>query len=259
MILSSLIAALDDRFPFVGAASWDPVGLQVGSPRADIGSVAVCHEVTERVVDAVIDRHVTTVITYHPLLFTPTVRIVSGPTPEGRVLRLVSSGVSVIVIHTALDTAMPGTADFAIEALGWTTSGTFGAVEDDGLHIGRVATLDDEATAGDLADFLSDRMRVAVRVADAGRSIRSVAVLPGSGASFLEEAARHVDAIITGDVSHHRAIAARDAGLSVLDVGHSATERAGVGALYAAVREVVPSAVHLADDPTPWEAMTWNS
>lgn len=259
MIVSSLVAALDDRFPFLGAASWDPVGLQVGSAEAEVGSVAVCHEVSERIVDAVIDRHMTTVITYHPLLFTPTVRLVSGPTPEGRVLRLVSSGVSVVVIHTALDTAMPGTADFAIENLGWTTTGTFGAVEDGGPHIGRVATLTEETTAGDLAGFLADHLSVAVRVADAGRSIGSVAVIPGSGASFLEDAALHADAIITGDVSHHRAVAARDAGLSVLDVGHSATERAGVGALYAAVCEVVPAAVHLADDPTPWEAMTWNS
>lgn len=257
MIVSSLVGVLDDRFPFVGAASWDPVGLQVGSSEADVGLVAVCHEVSERLVDAVIDRHVTTVVTYHPLLFTPTMRIVSGRTPGGRALRLVSSGVSVIVIHTALDAAVPGTADFAIEALGWTTSGTFGAVEDGGPHIGRVATLEEEVTVGDLADLLSDRLNVAVRVTDAGRSIRSIAILPGSGASFLEDASRHADGIITGDVSHHRAVAARDAGLSVLDVGHSATERAAVGALYAAVRDVVPSAIHLADDPTPWEVMTW--
>jgi GTP cyclohydrolase I len=259
VILSSLVAALNDRFPFVGAASWDPVGLQVGSPEADVGSVAVCHEVTERIVATVIDRRVTTVITYHPLLFTPTVRIVSGQTPEGRVLRLASGGVSVVVIHTAMDTATPGTADFTIESLGWTTSGSFGAVEEGGLDIGRVATLDGETTAGDLAALLSNRLGGAVRVADAGRSIGSVAVLPGSGASYLDDAARHADAIITGDVSHHRAVAARDAGLSILDVGHSATELAGVGALYAAVREVIPSAIHLADDATPWEVTTWNS
>ncbi len=259
MIVSSLVAALDDRFPFMGAASWDPVGLQVGSAEADVGSVAVCHELTERLVDTVIDRHITTIITYHPVLFTPTVRMLAGPTPEGRVLRLVSNGVSVVVIHTALDTATPGTADFMIEALGWETTGAFGAVGDDGPHMGRVASLDEETTARDLADLLSERLSVAVRVADARRSIGSVAVLPGSGGSFLEDATLHADAIITGDVSHHRAVAARDAGLSVFDVGHSATERAGVGALYAAVREVVPTAVHLADDPTPWEAMTWNS
>lgn len=68
------------------------------------------------------------------------------------------------------------------------------------------------------------------------------------------EAAQIADVLITGDVSHHSASAAKAHGLMIIDAGHAATERPGIAALYAAVCEEVGEAIHLSDDPTPWEA-----
>lgn len=246
-----LLERLDARFPLTGAFDWDPVGIQLGGTEREVGSVAVCHEVTERVVSAVEARRITTLVAYHPLLFTPVVRLTDGPTAEGRTIRLVEAGTTLIVIHTALDAAVPGTGDAAVEALGLTVVGAFGGGEDE-PGIGRIGAVPTEWSSEQLTDHVVERFGVAPRVADAGRPITRVGVLPGSGGSFLPDAVGVVDAVVTGDVSHHRAAAARDAGVTILDVGHSATERAGVEALYAAVREAVPSAERLDDDPTPW-------
>ncbi|MFP5331746.1 MAG: Nif3-like dinuclear metal center hexameric protein, partial [Acidimicrobiia bacterium] len=68
-------------------------------------------------------------------------------------------------------------------------------------------------------------------------------------------AAAGADVIVTGDVDHHRAVESRDRGMSVIDPGHTATERPGIQALLEAVRDACPEA-EMQDltghDPTPW-------
>jgi dinuclear metal center YbgI/SA1388 family protein len=252
VIVADLARSLDERFPFASALEWDPVGIQLGGPQRPIGRVAVCHEVTEDIVAGVERDGIDTLVSYHPLLFAPTRYLLDGPTAEGRALRLAAAQTTVIVVHTAMDVAVPGTGDAALRRWGLATSGTFG-VEGDSGAIGRFADFDSNRTVARVRAELEQHIGAAVRVADAGRPIRRLGVLPGSGSSLLDQAAGTVDAVVTGDVSHHRASAARSAGVTVFDAGHSATERAGVEELYAAVRAAVPTAMPWNDDPTPWE------
>ena len=150
-------------------------------------------------------------------------------------------------------TAAPGTGDAALVHLGFSTSGSFGTDDADAAPLGRYADLDSEVDTAAMLVLLEGRLATPIRVADAGTPIRRLGILPGSGSSFLEEAAGLVDAVVTGDVSHHQASAALARGLTVFDAGHSATERPGIASLYAAVSAEVPTAVHWDDDPTPWE------
>lgn len=231
---------------------WDPVGIQLGGPERPIGRVAVCHEVTEGLVTRAESEAIDTLVTYHPLLFSPVRFLIDGPTEAGRAVRLAAVRVSVIVVHTALDAAVPGTGDAALEQWGLTTAGAFGA-DGDAAPIGRFAEFPSARTVAEVRGELERHVGAATQVADAGRPIARLGVLPGSGGSLLDQAIGTVDAVVTGDVSHHRASAARAAGVTVFDVGHSATERAGVEELYAAVRAAVPAAMQWNDDPTPWE------
>ncbi|HKH09817.1 MAG TPA: Nif3-like dinuclear metal center hexameric protein, partial [Rubrobacter sp.] len=63
-------------------------------------------------------------------------------------------------------------------------------------------------------------------VAEGGRAeIRRVAVLGGSGGSFLREvAASGAEAYVTGDLDYHDAMLAGSLGLAAIDAGHAATE-----------------------------------
>lgn len=253
MNVADLARSLDERFPSAETPDWDPVGIQLGWPDAPVRDMIVCHEVTDTIVERAERSDIDTVVTYHPMLFSPTMSLLAGPTATGRTVRLARIGCSVIVVHTALDIATPGTADMAIKALGLTTGGSFGSEHPDSPALGRWAELGNALDAQGLARLVENGLDTTARVADAGRPIHRLGILPGSGGSFLEQAVGAVDAVVTGDVSHHRASAARSAGVTIIDVGHSATERAGVRELYAAVCEVVPSAEHWDDDPTPWE------
>lgn len=121
--------------------------------------------------------------------------------------------------------------------------------------IGRIGTFD-----GSFDELVERAIALATgsgsRVTQASDRAQTVAVLPGSGSSFLSAAAAAgADVIVTGDVDHHRAVEARDRGMSVIDPGHAATERPGVAALVDLIRAECPELEVqdlTDDDPTPW-------
>lgn len=90
--IASFLTALSRLTRPDRAAGWDPVGLQLGDPDRELGRVAVCHEVTEQTVATVLQTRPDLLVTYHPLLFRPTHRLVAGSSPTGRAFRLVEAG-----------------------------------------------------------------------------------------------------------------------------------------------------------------------
>jgi len=261
VLVADIHAFLDDRFSFEHAAPWDPVGLQLGEFGADSGRIAVCHEVTEDVVERCLTTGIVTLVSYHPLLFEPITAVVPGPTAAGRAFQLLRGGVNLIVVHTAMDVAPRGTGDLLLEALGVSAAGSFAETEaGSGYWIGRHGSLDGATTAESFALAVSERLTTSVRVSgDLNKTIRSVCVLPGSGSSSSSEAAGIADVLVTGDVGHHSAQAAVQLGLVVIDAGHIQTERPGVNHLYDSVREVAPEASFLASESHPWEDLLWKT
>ncbi len=342
-----MLAALDRVAPWGQAFGWDPVGLQLGDTAAPAGRVAVCHEVTEAVVAAVEADPPDLLVTYHPLLFRPTTRLVAGRSPAGRAWRLVRAGVAVAVAHTNFDAAPGGTADALAAALGLEAVTGIGPVW--GADSVKIVTFAPEgaadavtsalaaAGAGDVGNSTACSFRTAgvstgrrggadavpevriemvapasrvdaviaalaaahpdgqpaydvyerrgdagfvgrvggvrprrlgelaatvaaacggvLRVAgDPAAEIARVAVVPGAGSDYAGASrAAGADVLVTGDVTHHRARAALDRGLAVIDPGHAPSERPGVRNLYAAIRDAVGDAIDLTGHgASPW-------
>ncbi len=254
MLVRDLLEALDRRFDLSRAAAWDRVGLQVGSPNQPVTTIGVCHEVTEAAIDEMAAIAVDTVVAYHPLLFTPTTSFIDGPTAEGRVLRLARANVSLIVVHTAFDAAPGGAAESLAAQLGVTDVSRFGCEDDDPDRcIGRVGDVT-PTELGSFTDLVAEKLDTSVRVAgDLSSLIGTVAVVPGSGGSFVAAAAAVADVLVTGDVKHHDAAMALDRGCAVVDAGHVPTERPGIDALYSAVHTMTDAAVRIGADPYPWK------
>jgi dinuclear metal center YbgI/SA1388 family protein len=94
------------------------------------------------------------------------------------------------------------------------------------------------------AAFQPDGLRVGRASSD--RPPRRIAVSPGAGESRIAAAAASgCDVFVGGDISHHRVIEATDRGLSVIDVGHAASERPGMVRLLALVKELLDDDVDL--------------
>jgi len=126
--VASLLEELGRRTRPDRAAEWDPVGLQFGDPDKEVEKVAVCHEVGEATVERLLAERPDMVVSYHPLLFRPTNRLVAGRSPAGRAYRLISAGIALGVTHTDFDAAPGGTADSLAEALGLEDVVPFGPV-----------------------------------------------------------------------------------------------------------------------------------
>jgi dinuclear metal center YbgI/SA1388 family protein len=151
--IGRFLAALHEIIPAHRSADWDVSGLQLGDPSAEARRVAVAHEVTEAVVASVQTDPVDLLITYHPLLFRPTNRLIDGPTAPGRALRLIRTGTAVAVAHTSFDAAAGGTADALAAALGCTGVTGFGPVAPSGAV--KVVTFVPESAVDKLADAMA--------------------------------------------------------------------------------------------------------
>ena len=253
MLVRDLVRAIDNLIDLTRAASWDQVGLQIGDPCAAVVRVGVCHELTPMSVDEVIASGIDTVVVYHPLLFSPTTTFVDGPTATGRALRLAVAGVSVIVVHTAFDAVPGGMADALSSALGVEDAVGFGCAEDDPRRcIGRIGSVEPVPLV-ELASRAADTLGTSVRTTgDSAALIVTVAVVPGSGGSFISKA-RGADVVITGDVRHHEAAMAMESGMAVIDAGHIPTERPGFDALYDVIVKMAENTQRIGSDPYPWK------
>ena len=98
----------------------------------------------------------------------------------------------------------------------------------EGCGYGRIGTLREPMTPEGLRDHVSERLGFPPRLVsnpEPERSVERVAVLGGSGGSFLRAvAAAGADAYVTGDLDYHDALLAESLGLCALDAGHAATE-----------------------------------
>jgi len=93
---------------------------------------------------------------------------------------------------------------------------------------GRVGTLPEPLTSEELCDHVSNSLGFSARLVanpEPERRVERIAVLGGSGGSFIREAAAlGADAYVTGDLDYHDALLAESLGLAAIDAGHAATE-----------------------------------
>ena len=98
----------------------------------------------------------------------------------------------------------------------------------EGCGYGRVGMLPEPLAPEELREHVSDSLGFPAHlVADPelGRKIERLAVLGGSGSSFLGQVVGSgADAYVTGDLDYHDALLAESLGLVAIDAGHAATE-----------------------------------
>ena len=94
-----------------------------------------------------------------------------------------------------------------------------------GHHPGRVGRLREPGPLEQAAEAIGRRLGTAVRVAGPQSRVSRVAVVPGAGGAYWEDAvAAGADLLVTGDISHSIARAAAARGMAVVDPGLEATE-----------------------------------
>jgi dinuclear metal center YbgI/SA1388 family protein len=233
--LESLLSYLD---AYLGVAAHPdyPValnGLQVDGP-AEVRRVCAAVDASEAAITRAVQSVAQLLIVHHGL-FWDGLRPVTGRRHR-KLAQLIRGGVALYSVHLPLDShAEIGNCVLLARALGLEPTARFGRYQ--GVELGWWGETD--LGRDELIARAEGVLGGPVRAHGSGPDrVRRVGVITGSGASFLEEAARlGLDTLVTGEGPHHAAIDANELGLNVIYGGHYATETFGVRALAEHVAE----------------------
>lgn len=202
---------LNSIAPFETQEDWDNSGMLVGDMNAEVKKAAVVLDITHEEIKKAKAIGADLIISHHPVIFNPIKSVTKGSVPY----ELVASSINALCCHTPLDIADGGTNDSLAELLGINVT----RADDPILRLGTV----EPTTAQELARKIANTLNTKVRYADAGKTIKKIAICTGAGCSLIE-AAGEIDAFITGDASHHNFLDCVQAGITLIAAGHYETE-----------------------------------
>lgn len=231
MTVHKLYQYLDERIPRTLSLEWDNDGLMCcPDGTREVRRVLVSLDVTDKVVELAIEGNYDVILSHHPLIFKG-IKALNGEDPvSAKSFSLIRAGIAVMSFHTRLDAVHGGVNDLLCLLLGIADAEPFG---ENGETVGRIGTLAKETTALEFAKTVKEVLGApAVSVADAGRAVRRVAVLGGSGGDDVAAArAAGADTYISGTLGYHDMTEAVSLGINLLEAGHFYTENPVCGVL----------------------------
>jgi dinuclear metal center YbgI/SA1388 family protein len=113
---------------------------------------------------------------------------------------------------------------------------------DPGLSLGLRGELEKPVKLREFARGVCRALKIkhARVMGSAGKNVRNIAVIGGSGGGEAASLAGDIDVLVTGDVRYHDALDARQKRLAIIDAGHAGTEKAMVPAMAKYLRDAFP-------------------
>jgi dinuclear metal center YbgI/SA1388 family protein len=216
-------------------ASWDNCGWQIQPGILDQpAGVLVCLTPTLSVMQEAIalrqqGHPVNLIFAHHPLFFSP-IKSIQVHDPLGKMVQLAfQHGIGVYTAHTNFDQVENGTADVLAQSLQLQNAIPLEPTQEN-LGYGRVGNLPQPLSLASLLTTIQAKIQptdlLVSPTADLHTTIHRVAVLGGSGASFIGAAVQaQAQVYLTSDCKFHQFQESRDRGLILIDAGHYATER----------------------------------
>lgn len=257
MTIADLINTFETWAPPPTQESWDNCGWQIQPGILNAAAHAlICLTPTLAVMEEAIDLRssgspINLIFAHHPLIFNGLKSVQAGNS-VGEMVRLgMTHGIGVYSAHTNFDQVDDGTADVLAQLLG------LQAVEpvvptQAGMGYGRVGHLPVpmplQQVLASIQQTLAPPAVIYSPEANLNASIRRLAVLGGSGASFIEAVAKTgAEVYLTSDCKFHQFQEARDRGLILIDAGHYATERPACKRLVQKLIEMGAASTQLSD------------
>lgn len=255
--LGDVLAVLEGAYPLEWAEDWDRPGLVVGDRTAGVRRVRLAVDPTLAVAREAVADGADLLVTHHPLLLRGASFLPSDTGKGAVVAELVRAGTALWCGHTNVDRSSRGTVGAWTRALGLREVRALAAGgEEEAAHgsrllgLGAVGSIE-PTTVGQLAARIAGIVRETAQgirwTGDADREVRTVALCPGAGDSFLDIATGSgADVYITSDLRHHPALehieGAADplAVPALIDVAHSASEALWLPEAAALLAEALP-------------------
>lgn len=214
--------------------SWDNCGWQIEPGVLEQQAlVLVCLTPTLAVMQEAIALQnsgtpVNLIFAHHPLIFSPLKSLRTGNVIAEITRLAFTHNIGIYTAHTNFDQVQDGTADVLASLLELKQVTPIVPTQQ-GLGYGRVGELNPVTLQELLAQIqtkLAPPNLIFSPTEDLQQIINRVAVLGGSGASFISDVVKTgAQAYLTSDCKFHQFQESRDRGLVLIDAGHYATER----------------------------------
>lgn len=204
--------------PYELAEDWDNVGLLVGRRMNTVTRVLTALDLTDGVVEEAIALGAQAIVTHHPIMMDARRRMTDDDREGRLLLALAENGIAHIAAHTNFDSAPGGVNDTLLSLMG------AGEIRGEGCV--RVGALEEGMTFEQLCERAKKKLHASVRAYGAPDTpVTSLGCCSGAGGGFFEAAKTlGADCFITGEIKHHVALEAVDAGMCVIEAGHFETE-----------------------------------
>jgi dinuclear metal center YbgI/SA1388 family protein len=227
MNLKNFVLMLESVLPPSVAMKGDRIGLQLQSGRSEISSVLITMELTDAVVEEAIMLGADCVLAFHPLIFAPLTSLTETERVGRICTSLIANKIALVIAHTNFDAHPQGTSTILAEKLGFRRQSPLIAdATHEGFGMGIVASLDVPAPLEQVVERVRNCTHSPVRYSNGMQAlVRRVAIVGGSGASFIDDALRSgVDAFITGDLKYHDFHRTQGT-MALIDPGHYEMEQ----------------------------------
>lgn len=239
LAIEGLIAAFERWANPVWQEKWDNCGWQVEPGiLAHPAGVLVCLTPTLAVMEEAIalqaqGQPVNLIFAHHPLIFGGISSVVAGNSIGDMVRLAIAHNIGIYTAHTNFDQVSNGTADVLAQLLALQNVSPVEATapdKDPKRGYGRVGNLPTTQPLQQLLNKIESALAppklLYSPMADLQMPIERVAVLGGSGASYISSVQKTgAQAYLTADCKFHQFQESRDQGLVLIDAGHYATER----------------------------------
>ena len=224
MTVKELYAYLNEKIPPSLSCPWDNDGMMCcPDPDAPVRRVLVALDITADVVKKAQEGGYDLILSHHPLIFSPLRALNHEDAIAKKVIELIKSRIAAFSFHTRLDAVEGGVNDLLAEKIGLCNVCAFGA---DGEAIGRIGELVQTLTLAEFATLVKKATGAPIVTAsDAGRAVKRVAVLGGSGSDDVIPAIlAGADTYLTGELKHNWLTEAPERSINLIAAGHFYTE-----------------------------------
>ena len=245
--VAEIYRAIGEWAPWETAEEWDNVGILAQGPEDEVTGVCCALDITPQTVDWAAAQGCNLMLSHHPVIFHPLKRLERDSAPAA----LLRHGMTAICAHTNLDKARGGVCEVLAEKIGLHHIRTDG----DFLYLGE---LESPLETEQFARAVGEALCAPVAWVPREKKIRTVGVVSGAGGDFWPQArAAGADCLVTGEMKHHEALEARQAGMAAVAATHYGTEKWIVPELAVRLRQWFPNLPVFAWD-CPGKGKEWD-
>lgn len=236
----------NEKAPYSMKLDFDNVGLLVGYCGSEVTRVVTALDITDQVIEEAIGLGAQLIVSHHPLIFDPLKHVTDDDSKGRKIIRLLTSGISTICLHTNLDTAEGGVNDALMAALGGRVTGLLAphGHHPDGRPYG-ISRVGELPAPMEFSRFLAGVKESlgsnGLRYVSSGRPVHRIACCGGAGGGDMQKAwAAGCDTYVTADLKYDHFLWAAEAGLNLIDADHFCTENVVIPVIQALLREGFP-------------------